>query len=274
MNDESRWWHGPAVAALLNIFGELADLVIVRSQHQPWWPNVASAGVSACVLALLLAGWRSPRFVGLAFLVHNAAIVAALWITDAALARNVVTWTPFRPHELGILAVALLSPPELSVGLANMALFAGAAVGEWASFGPELRSRTPPGQMIVLAIYVVFGVTLLIYRLRALASERARVRAETEAAGLDRLARTLLAVRDLANSPLQTLEISAALLREDAAAVPVVVERIERAVASLRQTQQALSRYDAFVSGQRFLEAFDPLDVLRAAASPPDQRKR
>jgi hypothetical protein len=267
-DDATHDWHGTAVAAALGACGLLADLVIVRAQHAPWWPNVAAAAVCLTSLTLLLAGWRNPRAVAAAFVANNAAIVAALWIGDSALARTVPGWTPFRGHELGILAVALLAPRALWAGIASMALLVGSALGEWALLGADVRSRLPPGQLPIVAIYTLFGVTLLVFRLRMLAAERARVRAETEAAGLERLARTLLAVRDLANTPLQTLEISVALLRERKTEIPVIVDRIERAVAALEETQQALAAYDAHLRWEHVDESFDPLDVLKATASP------
>jgi len=259
-------WHGTAVACALNVVGMSLDLVIARTlPGVPTWPNLVSIAVSATVLALLVAGRRPPRLTVAGFLVHNAVIVGALWITDAYYALQ-PTWVPFRPHELGIFAVALLAPPILWVGVVSVAMFALGAVAQFFVFPAAIRGRLI-GEPWVVVIYGLFGVVLLVYRAQRAASERARLRAEAEAATMERLARSFLALRDLANTPLQTLSLTVQLLHLQHPELAPLIDRIERALVRLRDTTEILSRYDVFVEWGSSDLSFDPVSLLEDPAS-------
>lgn len=259
---EDTSWHGTALAAALNLIGMSGDLAISRSVGGvPWWPNAAAMGLSVVVLTLLVGGHHGRRVTAAAFLALNLGIVGALWVTDAHYA-TVPTWVPFRPHQLGIFAVALLAPPILWVGIVSIALFAGSAALQFLTFPPEVRLRSP-GELWVLLIYGVFGVAVLVYRLQRLDSERARLRAESDAAAMRRVARSFMALRDLANTPLQTLVVAVALLREEHPELEPTLERMERALSRLRESTELLSRYDQHLRWDPSDTSFDPVEILQ-----------
>jgi hypothetical protein len=262
--DPSRNWHGPAVACGLGAIGMLADIGIIHGvPGTPLWQNFAAAAVSLVLLALLLAGRRGPKFAVTAFLINNLAMVCAFWITDAYFVNHWAAWIPFRPHQLGIFTTALLAPVPLWSGLIAIAFFLGGAEIHWWLFDSADRARLASGQASVLWVYAMFGVVLLIFRYRRFEAERARMRAEGEAAALERLARTLLALRDLANTPLQTIEIGVALLGHNTGDLRPLLERIERAVTKLREGYELVGTYDSHIRWERGSESFDPLEVLQ-----------
>jgi hypothetical protein len=272
LSDEGKHdWYGPAVACALSATGMSLEVVFVRSiQGVPWWPNVLCAGLALVLLVLMLAGWRSRRFTAVAFVAINLAMVAAFWITDDRLVTVLPHWTPFRPHQIGVLAVALLAPPGLWAGVVSQVAFLFGAVGHYYWFDAATRARLPVGTAWVTVAYGVAGVTLLVYRLRSIAAERARVRSQSEAAALEQLARSFLALRDLANTPLQTLEVGMDLLQPGADAVErrVVIERMRRALDRLRQSCRVLSSFDEHVRWDASTESFDPEELLSLSTKP------
>src|SRR5262249_10892574 len=85
---------------------------------------------------------------------------------------------------------------------------------------------------------------------------------EHEAAALEKLARTLLAVRDFANTPLQTIEAATALARKQHPEVGEQLGTIERALARMRELNRVLSGHEAHVRWQPGDESFDALERL------------
>jgi hypothetical protein len=271
MNGEaSRNWQGPALACGLGAVGMLADIGIIHGvPGTPLWQNFVASAVSLVLLALLLAGRRGPRFAVAAFLINTVGMVSGFWITDAYFVDHWAAWIPFRPHQLGIFTTALLAPVPLWSGFVSIAVFLGGAEIHWWLFSTEDRARLASGQASVLWVYALFGVVLLIFRYRRVAAERARLRAEGEAAALERLARTLLALRDLANTPLQTIEIGVALLSHHEGDLRPMLERIERAVTKLREGYELVGTYDSHIRWEHGAESFDPLEVLQLPATRP-----
>lgn len=85
----------------------------------------------------------------------------------------------------------------------------------------------------------LFALVLLFYRRRSDERygerERAATRAQAEAEAYQRYARAMLALRDLANSPLQTATNLVTLLRVRAPEHADLTDKLERAVAGWRR---------------------------------------
>jgi hypothetical protein len=101
------------------------------------------------------------------------------------------------------------------------------------------------GEPWLILIYALFAGVLLVYRLRGLASEREMLRVQAEAAASEQLALTFLRLSDYANTPIQTIAFATALLNtrnRDNDLAPIL-ERLKRAVDSLKELSDALNRY-------------------------------
>ena len=143
-------------------------------------------------------------------LVVNFAVIGSLWVSSQRLADSGVNWVPFRPHHLGVLAVALLAPSRAWVGIVSIVAFTSAALLQFALFDPEIRAHLAYGDPWATLAYGGFAIGLLIFRLRGNRIEQEMTIVNTRVVELERFARTMLAVRDLTNTPLQTLELLAA----------------------------------------------------------------
>jgi hypothetical protein len=261
-------WRGSLLAAVLNVLGSPLELVVARDVHgMPHWPPLAAGAVGLVLLAYLVRGRSSPTRAGAAvtMLVNTAAIAAMLWINDAHWATLGPRWAPFQANKLGALTVGLLTP-EISVGVVCIAAYAVTAVVQWALFAPAVRAELARGEPVVTCIFAVFGVIILIVGARRYQLERRLLEKEHQTTALEQLARALLAVRDFANTPLQTIETATALARLQHPDVGAQLLRIERALARLRGLNQMLSRHEAHIRWQPGDESFDAVDELADAA--------
>ena len=211
-----RAWRTCLFAALLNAFGVPLDWPIGRQvPGMPWWPYAFSVTIGALLAAFLLGARRrvhSVRVISVLFVVNAAATLVVLWVAGEHYATAERTWVPFQPNKLGAMTVALLAP-DIWAGLLSIAGYTGTAVLQLLMFAPAVRERLPLGEPWAMLAFGAFSVVLLAYRARQFALERALAREHAEAESLERLARLSLAVRDRANSPTQTLGLTASLLR-------------------------------------------------------------
>jgi hypothetical protein len=211
-----RAWRGCIFAALLNAFGTPIDWPIGRHvPGMPWWPYAISATIGALLAAFLLGArrrFRSVQVISILFVVNATATLVVLWVTGEHYATAVRTWMPFQPNKLGAMTVALLAP-EIWAGLLSIAGYTGAAVLQFLTFDRAVRERLPMGEPWAMLAFGVFATVLLLYRRRQFALERALVREQAETESLKRLARLSLVVRDLANTPTQTIALTSSLIR-------------------------------------------------------------
>ncbi|MCU1280198.1 MAG: hypothetical protein JWM53_3744 [bacterium] len=258
-------WRGVVTAAALSGGGQLAFLVIklrVVGQTALTWEQGAHALLCAGLVALLVITRRHATLplCNAVFLATGLPFLLTVWTGEVERAAWGLPFNPFVGEKLVVLAIAFLAPSlwvgsGLIVALAlEMALLAkGLGLGAHATAG---------GEPWITLVYCVVALALLAHRLRRLQLEReiAKLRAEAQASA--RLARTFHAVRDLANTPLQTVAINLALL-EKRPGEPEPLTRIANALARLRELD-ALLEAGADVPWQPGDESFDPRAILAA----------
>jgi hypothetical protein len=266
-------WSSAVVAAALNTGGMGLELLIGRTiPGMPRWPPVASA-----LVGLVLVGWLSARrrrasaaFCSVCFVVNTLSIAAALWLTNPTYAAHPRDWWPFQGSKLGCMAVALLAP-ELYAGLISVAIYAGGALAQYWTFPPGIRGALAVGEPWATIAFAVFGAILLVQRRHHLTLELGIERARAEARSYERQARAFMAVRDLANTPLQTIRLCAAVIERRAPELRDLIRRIDGAVLKLRAMNEILDEHDAArESGapQPTDASLDSLALLRDARPP------
>jgi hypothetical protein len=257
-------WRGAVAAASLNAAGMPLEVVLGRAvRGMPWWPPALSGAVGAALLVLLLLRRRTATtgFSAVVYSLNIAVILVALWITSGHYATAEGTWIPFQANKLGALASAMLAP-GLGVGLGTIFAFVAMVLVRYQTFVPEIQSRLPIGEPWLILFYGLFSVVLLVYRVRSYELERERARVWAEAAMLERMAMTFRALRDYANTPLQTIEICAGMIRERSADLEPILERMDRAVARLVELSRVFTAYEANRKWTRRDVSFDPNPLL------------
>ena len=260
-----RAWRTSTVAVLLHIGGMPLDMLIARSvPGTPLWPETASIAIGCVLLAILLArrGHRTARLANIVFLVEVVAIAGALWITNPYYAESGRPWVPFQANKLGMVTVALLAP-EMWVGLLSIAAYAGAPVVQMQTFSDAAVARFAIGEPMASIAIGSFAAALLVYRLKRLQLERELVRAHTEEQSMAAFARTMLAIRDLSNTPLQTIAFASAAARIEYPQATPALDRIDAALAEVKTIGGRLREYERALTWVADEESFDATTRLR-----------
>jgi hypothetical protein len=252
-------WRAAVAAALLNTLGSPFDLVVGRHVlRMPRLPVIACAAAGLVVLVVLLgARRRRPLWLSSsAFLVNTVAITAMLWVTDTSYATT-AHWVPYQSTKLGALTVALLAP-ELWAGVLSLLAFIGSALLHYHWLPPNLRANVfgEPGSTVAFGVFAmaVYAAQLSRHRL-----DRDRLKARADADSLERLNMSYSAIRDLANTPLQTIELSVALLRKQHPDLAARLQPIDRSLAQLQKLNQILDA--AAAAGHGLPEYISPKGV-------------
>jgi len=232
-------------AALLNAFGSPFEIAISRKvPGTPWWPPALSSAIGISLFLLLFARRRhmpSVRFCSTVFVVNAAATWFELWMTSDYYARSNEMWMPFQANKLGALVVALLAPESLA-GVLSIAGYAATAVARFYLFPVEVRDRLPIGEPHATLGFAGFALALLFYRLRRMSYEEQMAKMRAEAAAAKRISELALTLRDLANTPLQVIALTIAMIRENEPGLEPQLARISRALTRLAELNHILAR--------------------------------
>jgi len=223
------------VVQAVGIFVSATALVILRARRPPY-----SRAVSDAIFLLVL-----------------VPTVAMVWMVDDARAALSTRWVPYEPNKLSALALAMISPPGWATGIVGIALFVGTAVVHQLAFADGFRAHAASGEPFGVIAYGAFAVVLLGFRQRSHAMREELARARSEKLALERVARVAITLRDLANSPVQTLELVRQELIVDAPQLHVLEGRMKRALAQLRKLNEVLMRYQDAVPWDAQGHAFE-----------------
>jgi hypothetical protein len=231
-------YRAALTASILNALGTPLDFWIGRRAHVPLAPLLCCAAVGAAgVVVLLLRRGRSSVLLSSAVFVANAlAVSATLALVSPLFAASGEPWTPFQANKLGMLIVAALGP-ELTPGLICIAAYGLTAIAQQSLLAGRPSAMNEP---LIMIIFMSVAVVLLVFRVRGAATERALARARADAETAAEINRRLLALRDLANTPLQNIEVAAHLLESEYPAAKHLTDAMVRAVVRMRDLQPIL----------------------------------
>jgi hypothetical protein len=203
----------------------------------------------------------SVRLASACFMINSAAIATAFYMTNAAFAALGPRWVPFQGDKFAALLAAVLAPSVAS-GTASILLYAGLAALQFQMFPPELRQSLAVGEPWTVLAFGLVALLLLAFRFARVALERQVAAAEREVEATRALAAKIMGIKDLLNTPLQSLDLAVAILKEEGAADPALLDRVGRAVESIAATTRALSKYETLLNADRRALSFDSMQVV------------
>jgi hypothetical protein len=165
------------------------------------------------------------------------------WLVDSARAAHVEHWVPYEPTKLSLLTLAMIAPPGWGVGAVAMLMFLGPALVHHALLEHGVRARMAEGEPFGIIAYAVFAFVVLAFKQRGYALNEELEHARADKMVLERVARVAMALRDLANTPLQTLELVRQNLRTGKARADEQAELMARALERLRRLNDILVPY-------------------------------
>jgi hypothetical protein len=255
----------------VGIFGPMGVTLIVlvwsRAGTLPLTPWLIDLALHIALPALWLVYRRPPLWAS--FLVGMAlagTTLTAMTITNAALveAGGSGAYTLFK---MLMVTIALIAPPSFRIALLPLIAFAAVPVVQYFSWPALLQGRIGPTEPWGTMAVAVFAIVVLGHRVHAAAIEARGFAARAEAQMLERMAHVFLAARDLANSPLQTLQSATDLLHAGYPDQKLLAKRMYRALSRLRQLSGILSSYESKVKWTKKAESFDAIHVLKDAAA-------
>jgi hypothetical protein len=264
----ARAWWGAFFATFLTLLGEVAYIFIDWKVH-PGNLVLPTLRAVHAVLAVGLLGLLVARR-GTASLQLSADVFTAVAlphliifaVAEVAMSASGLVWMPLTGHRLLMVGIGLLAPTGLVLGLSLIGAFALEAVLLW--YGLELhRNLGMPWEPWITLVWGGTACGLLVFRVRTQRIEQRLQSARAEAESLERVARLLLAMRDAANTPLQSLEVGVSLLQQRSPENAALLVTLERALTRLRSLTTRMAIADPLLDWDSHEESIDPEEVLR-----------
>jgi signal transduction histidine kinase len=215
------------------------------------WLDVAHVTLAATGLVLLWVQRRTPSLLAcqILFAMVTLFYLPDTWVSEIDAAARGVVRNPLVGHQYVVIGVAILAPGAAWFGGALMAVVLASSIGLWAWLAARHSLHGVAGEPWMTLVQGAGAFAFLWFRAQRRVMMQRLARARAEADALARMARLFLAVRDRTNTPLQTLELSTALLaRRFPAAVPQL-DRMEQAVTNLRELSAMLAATETWYDG-------------------------
>jgi hypothetical protein len=126
-------------------------------------------------------------------------------------------------------------------------MFVGSSIVHHLLLAPHVRAGMAAGEPFGIIAYGSFALVLLAFKQRSYALRVELQRARSEKVAIERVARVAMALRDLANTPVQTLELIRQKLMAADPQWRAQTERMGRALERLRRLNDILGPYQAAV---------------------------
>jgi len=253
--------RGALIFTGLLIVGSLAGWLLWPEPAPRSW--IVGAAAELVLFTILFAtDPRRERLTNQIILLGVAIAATQIWISNDLALRSGARFHPFEGYKLLAIGLALLAPSALWVALVAIGATAMLPVAQTFQWPASVRAKVPAPEPWITVLYCVVALVLLIHRRRQLAAQVAVVRLQTKATYVEQLMRKFQAVRDLANSPLQSIEATLTLLRHKHPESQAQLVRIERQLDRLRKLTIVLSRYHPRSSAADE-RSFDALEVLQ-----------
>jgi hypothetical protein len=278
VDDAAEARRAAVISALLGVVGTVMAVVGFWRISGAALRIVQAAGIllSGAVFLGLHTGGRafSRRQSEALFLLVLVPTVVMTWLVDDARAARSVTWVPYEPNKLSALTLAMIAPPGWSTGIVGILLFVGSALVHHLTWSDAVRPRISAGEPLGIIAYGVFALVVLGFKQRGNSLRKELEHARSEKVALERVARVSMAMRDLANTPVQTLELVRQRLLTDDPQLPRQTERMGRALERLERLNDILAPHQSAVAWQEDGPTQQEIATASERISAPSMRVR
>jgi hypothetical protein len=261
-----RIWFGS-----IAILGGIGELLTFRRVVSSWqWVQFLVVGAAFLALAIGIPRWSRPLKLAAFGLVH-VSVLLALWVNNRELAAAGAVFQTFIGFKLILIGGALILPSDPFIALPVLISATLAPTIEWATWPADWHARLAAGEPFGTVVIGVVAIALYVHRTRVSTLQRRLIESEAQRDVIQKVARIALAMKDLSNTPLQTLSTGLAMLDHAPSSKPDQVDRMRRAVLRLGELNQLLAPYSDQIK-------WSPEDVSLASrdliASPVDVPRR
>jgi len=252
MDDAAEARRAAVISALLGIVGTAMSVA-------GFWRISGPALRAVQAIGILLSGsvyfWLRSRDLAFSrrqseilFLVVLLPTVVMTWLVDDARAAHHQSWVPYEPNKLSALTLAIIAPPGWWSGIVGILMFVGSALVHHFTWSDAVRPLISAGEPFGIIAYGAFALVVLGFKQRGNTLRAELEHARAEKVTLQRLARVSMTLRDLANTPVQTLELVRQRLLTDDPQLRLQTQRMGRALERLRRLNDVLAPYQSAVA--------------------------
>jgi hypothetical protein len=230
------WRAAVSLAALVAVFQIFGQLDFPGAGAAVRYSRLAVLTWELALLAYLIPQRRRPRLGPSLFCFGIAPLplLVAFWLVEQERSmRGLPVELFFRENFMSVL-IAAMTPPIAWISLVAIGAFTVQNVLLFVLRPIPLVPEVTRGEPWVVLFIGTCSVLLAFYRAHRTRSVVELIVMRERAVALERLTRSFVAVRDFANTPLQTLEVATSLLAVRCPQGRQLLERMARAVARLR----------------------------------------
>jgi len=235
------------ICAVLGVVGTLIGILGYWRVSETPLRLVQLVGLLVSIAALVVLQTRRPpysrKLANALFLLVLVPTVTHVWMADDALAAHGQRWVPYEPNKLSVLTLAMIAPPGWATGAIGILMFVVTAVVHQSWYASAYRAQQATGEPFAILAFGAFALVLLGFKQRSHGLRDELDRARAEKLALERVANVAMAVRDLTNTPVQTLELVRQELLIQAPELRVHTDRMRRALGKLRRLNDLLLPY-------------------------------
>lgn len=224
----------------------------------------ALAVMSALALLVTFRKELSPAVSTAIFLSSTAVIMACVsWQTYLVAAAGRWSAVAFAGYKLTALAVAFVAPVPVWGAYLVIALCALNPTVQTLLASSEIRANYPQSEPWVSIVYAMVAFFVLRHRLRENELARKVSALEGERRTIEHVAQIFLGLRDLTNTPLQSITTTAWLLKRGHVTPTEAAEHLDSALVQLRELSEILKTYEHEVDYRPTDHAFDAVKFLQ-----------
>lgn len=250
----------------LNFLGGLPTATLWTLSRSPVleWAHVISmiSGIGVIIFVVTRRKVLSNLSASLIFAVNLIPAYWLVWTSNAAHSTQGRFWIPFQAHQLACLTVAILAPPNRKIGALTILLFPALAILQYETFSPEQLAWLPARAVVAPILFGGFALILYFFSLRGIGIAELAAKTEAEVQMMEKVTHAILAIKDLANSPIQALSLDAETLRRKHSEDAPVAARIEKSVNQLRELNRILDEHLRGSASASIEASFDPHEKL------------
>ena len=244
-------WLAILLGSLLIVSGQLSlasDFSPTPMMLRLRVAHVLFAMVVAVGAILLRRRWNRTLG-GWSLLLLTLPLYPLSWLFHVEAAQAGETWLPLAGFKLYFLALSVLIAGPYWLNALLIAGFAVETMLIWRLLDlRNLPSAVTVGEPVTTTLYAAVSVAMLAFRVYHDSVARALARTQAKAETLEQMARIFLTLRDRANTPIQTLEGAAELLRVKHPEAERLSAVIKRASDRLAHTANLLARLESQIA--------------------------
>ena len=237
------------MAVMLVIGTVVTSLGTLTKNPRYAFPMLITSGAAFVILVVLLTlRTRTRLWVSIvSILLLSGLLLSLVWINHQFLFQSGQPFELFAGDKIFALAVGLVAPPVLWVGLTVITAAAVVPLIQYFLLAPEIVRTLPIQEPWLTVVYVVVAWVVYIFRLNWYKTQLQAARDQSRAAMLQEFAHLLIYAQHLTNSPLQTIENAVAIIRFQNPEQENLTKVMKRALMNVREVILLFSYCDSYI---------------------------